>query len=332
MGVFGSACSRDGDGDGAGAGAGELAATRTMSLSVFTPSGPALGTVDEIPPSLRPAFDADGHAAAPADLPMDGESGQTYADYLDENPPRPSAGAATIALLPIGAYPNGFIVEEGAVRLVRSPSLALVSRFIEAWFGLPTRVLPAMSDTLLESMPSREHDGRRQLDARALLDWLRWQRPVDATCMLALTLEDLHDDTAQWLFGYASIDARVGVHSMLRYDPGFDDTHARGPGFRAVIKSRALRVVAHEVAHMFGLRHCLHCLHFRCIMNPIAGLEDLDALPLRLCPVCLRKLWSATGVPLASRWEALWGLGLEIGRPDERQWYADRLRRLERAR
>ncbi len=231
----------------------------------------------------------------------------------------------TIAILPIGEYPRGFVIEYEAVRLVRSPEPAIITRFLEAWFGLPTRMLPAMSDEVLEQLPAREHDGRRQLDAAAVLAWLRERRPVDATCELALTLEDLYADDAEWVFGYASIVERVGVHSMLRYDPGFHDVTARGPEFEHTILRRALRVLAHEGAHMFGLRHCFH---FECLMNPTAGLEDLDRLPLHLCPVCLRKLMSVTGMSIVERWQRLVALCDELSLPDERDWFADRVRAL----
>jgi archaemetzincin len=76
---------------------------------------------------------------------------------------------------------------------------------------------------------------------------------------------------------------------------------------------------------MFGLRHCLH---FECLMNATAGIEDLDRLPLHLCPVCLRKLWSVTGISIVSRWEQLVSLSDELALPAEREWFAARLRAL----
>jgi archaemetzincin len=284
-----------------------------------------LGSLDDIPPELRPAFDERAHRPLPSTVDRDGEAPQTYAEFLAEKPPRPQPGVRTIAILPIGEYPRGFVVEYEAVRLVRSPEPTLIARFLEAWFGLPTRMLPAMSDEVLERLPARELDGRRQLDATAVLEWLRGRRPVDATCVLALTLEDLYADDAAWVFGYASIVERVGVHSMLRYDPGFADVTARGPEFEHTILTRTLRVLAHEVGHMFGLRHCFH---FECLMNPTAGVEDLDRLPLHLCPVCLRKLWSVTGMSIVGRWEQLVGLSDELALPAEREWFAARLRAL----
>jgi archaemetzincin len=286
------------------------------------PSNDPLGSLDEIPLELRPAFDRSVHRPAPRNLPSDGEPPQTYADFLTERAARPGPSNRTLAILPIGDYPRGFVVEYERTHLVRSPEPALLGRFCEAWFGLPTRILPAMSDALLEQLPARERDGRRQLDAEALLIWLQQQLPADCFCVLALTLEDLHQVGAAWIFGLASASTRTAVHSMLRYDPGFANADARPPDFERTILLRALRVVVHETAHMFGLRHCVH---FACVMNPTAGLADLDALPLELCPVCLRKLWTATDLALDARWRALSELAQMLGLEREATWYGERL-------
>lgn len=50
-----------------------------------------------------------------------------------------------------------------------------------------------------------------------------------------------------------------------------------------------MAVVAHEVTHMFGIRHCIH---YKCLMNGSNHLEESSKKPLYLCVVCLRKLQS----------------------------------------
>lgn len=280
-----------------------------------------LGSLAEVPVELRAAFDPSGHRPTPPGLPIGSEPPQSYADFLAEGPMKPEPGRRTLAILPIGEYPRGLLVEYDRTHLVRSPEPALLGRFCEAWFGLPTRILPAMPDELLEQMPARERDGRRQLDAEAMLAWLRAQLPADCFCVLALTLEDLYQPGAAWIFGLASVADRVGIQSMLRYDPGFADADARPPDFEQTILTRALRVVAHELSHAFGLRHCVH---FACVMNPTEGLADLDALPLDVCPVCLRKLWTAIGMSLAERWQALAELARSLELNHDADWYERR--------
>lgn len=273
-----------------------------------------------MPPALRPAFALDLHEPPPRR--RNDEPAQDFATFLDEGPRCPTAPRTAVALLPIGTYPRGFVVEYDRTHVVRSPEPDLLARVARAWFGLEVRVLPALPDDVLESLPSREREGVRQLDAIAMLDSLRPRLPADAACLIALTLEDLFADDAAWVYGYADLREpsapAIAVHSMLRYDPGFVNVEARGPDFEQVIRARALRVLVHELAHLFGLRHCVH---FACIMNATAGIEDVDALPWRLCPVCLRKLWVTTGFDLEGRWRTLATIAGELGLAPEAAWF-----------
>lgn len=51
---------------------------------------------------------------------------------------------------------------------------------------------------------------------------------------------------------------------------------------------RSCSTMVHEIAHMFGLKHCIH---YECTMNGSNGAFESDVVPNRtLCPVCLAKL------------------------------------------
>lgn len=271
-----------------------------------------------------PAPPPPGHEPAPPGLPIGDEPPQDLAAFLAEPRRVLTAQQRTLELLPIGEYPRGFVVEYERVHLVRSPPPELLRRFASAWFGLPVRVLPALSDELLEQQTQREFEGRRQFDAEALLDVLAPQRSADAHSLLALTLEDLWAPTldGQWVFGLAAVEHGLAVHSMLRYDPGLRSADDRPPDFERIICDRALRVFVHELGHLLGLRHCVF---FRCVMNPTAGLPDLDRLPLRLCPICLDKLVAASGVDRRARALALRNLYTELAMSDERAWLNARI-------
>jgi archaemetzincin len=237
------------------------------------------------------------------DVPRGDELPQDLADFLAERRAIASE-ARVLELLPIGEFPRGFVVEYERVHLVRSPAPALLAELAQAWFGLPVRVLTGLPDALLESLPAREFEGRRQLDAEALLDAIEPLRSRDAHALLALTLEDLWAPSlaAQWVFGLAASERGVAIHSMLRYDPGLRDASERPADFERIVRDRAFRVLVHELGHLLGMRHCLH---FRCVMNPTEGLADLDALPLHVCSICTDKLLAATGVDPRARALAL---------------------------
>lgn len=315
-------CSRRDEGEGP-------PETRTKREAPPSPAparvGP-LGSLDDVPEPLRPAFaDAPGHTLPPVALARGDEPAQDFPRFLAEQPPELSPARSTLALLPIGEYPRGFIVEYDSVRLVRSPAPELLAEVVAAWFGLPVRVLPAIPDDELEGLPIREQDGRRQLDAAAMIEWLGPRKPKDCACLLALTLEDLYaapEPESAFVFGYASTQARVGVHSMLRYDPGFADVTRRPPDFQQRILERGIRVICHELAHLFGLRHCIH---YACVMNPTAGVRDLDELPWRLCPVCLRKLWTVADFDIAERWRELTAIAAAHELDAEQAWFTARL-------
>ena len=48
-----------------------------------------------------------------------------------------------------------------------------------------------------------------------------------------------------------------------------------------------LKVLTHELCHLYGLTHCFY---FSCAMNESNTIEEAVTQPLFLCPICLRKL------------------------------------------
>ncbi|MBW2732075.1 MAG: hypothetical protein JRH20_06745 [Deltaproteobacteria bacterium] len=68
----------------------------------------------------------------------------------------------------------------------------------------------------------------------------------------------------------------LGIYSLARFGK------ERGP-----LLKRALKLSAHEIGHMFGLKHCVF---YECVMNGVNSRAEMDRSPLHLCPVCLSKL------------------------------------------
>jgi hypothetical protein len=50
---------------------------------------------------------------------------------------------------------------------------------------------------------------------------------------------------------------------------------------------RAGKLVVHELAHVYGIDHCIH---YHCVMNGTGHLVEEFSAPAHLCAVCLRKL------------------------------------------
>ena len=63
-------------------------------------------------------------------------------------------------------------------------------------------------------------------------------------------------------------------------------------------------------------------------MNGSNHLGEADSRPMHLCPVCLRKLHSATGLDIASREERLGAFFKANGFPEAAAWSERRARQL----
>ena len=71
-------------------------------------------------------------------------------------------------------------------------------------------------------------------------------------------MEDLYPEpTWNFVFGQASLRERVAVFSFARYDPAFYG-QKRTADHQTVLLHRSCKVLTHETAHMFGLKHCIN--------------------------------------------------------------------------
>jgi len=251
------------------AAAGSLARLPARLQAAFTP-GP-----DDVP--VPPPDASDWLAHHP-------DEGQTYAQFVQHRQHKPTATRRTIAVKPLG-------------KLTATAPLATIMDFAARFFMLPVaRRLTSPIESLKPT--SRIHDGRRQYLTDSVIDALIPFVPADAYCMIAVTMDDLYPgDDWNFVFGEARFHDRVGVYSFARYDPAFyGDPH--GPATKSLILRRCLKLMVHEIGHMFAMRHCIH---YACVMNGSNHLEETDRSPLHLCPVCLRKLHSSVGFDVAER-------------------------------
>jgi archaemetzincin len=273
------------------------AATPARAAGRFSPPDDAerrdaLGSLDDLPPALRAAFEptADDRpipAPGPDDwLTAHPEGGQSFNLYVRLRPNLPTTRRSKIYLLPLD-------FTAGA----DTPKFAVLADFTARYFQLPAVRGDALTMRDLAAH-SRSRGTYRQYYTRDILDALRSRVPADAYCLIAVTTLDLYPDPDwNFVFGQATLSERVGVYSLARYDPAFFGD-PRGPDIRALILRRSLKVLAHEVGHMFGIRHCTH---FHCVMNGSNHLDESDASPLHPCPICLRKLHYAVDFDPAER-------------------------------
>jgi archaemetzincin len=258
----------------------------------------ALGSLENVPPVLKRLLTPDDdfppiHAPGNGDwLTSHPERGQTFIGYCTAGFNRPNAVRNVIYLLPLGDFPPD-----------SSPPLEDLRAYAEAYFQLSVKILTAVPiDEDKLSPRTNEYTQKRQLLSTGILSYLKTQLPSDAYCLLGVTMEDLYPAPAwNYVFGQASLTNRVGIYSFARYDPAFFGK-ARPPDYRLLILQRSCKVLAHETAHMFGLPHCIY---FECLMDGSNNLEETDAGPHHLCPVCLRKLHYNVQFNRVTRYEEL---------------------------
>jgi len=101
------------------------------------------------------------------------------------------------------------------------------------------------------------------------------------------------------------------VSTPPRHSPESDEGKENGEGQGgeekeggggSIVLRRACAVLAHEICHLLGIRHCIY---FACCMQGSNHLQEDDARPLALCPIDLRKLQTSLKFDAAARHRAL---------------------------
>jgi archaemetzincin len=265
-----------------------------------------------LPAELRRFFTAEDFAPLVEPRPGDWlaefkEPGQTFVSYLAARPNLPDAVRGVLYIQPIGSLG------------LHAPSLDLLARFTGIYFGLPVKVLPAATVAEVGATTRiNPHTEAPQMLAPEVLTWLKPQIPDDAFAVIALTEVDLYpEEDWNFVFGLGSFKERVGVYSLARYHPRFYGKEVGGAEARRLILRRTLKVMAHEIGHMFGIRHCTH---FDCVMNGSNSINEADRRSMNLCPVDLRKIHYATGFDIRARYAALHELYDSLDLAGEASW------------
>ena len=272
----------------------------------------AIGETSQLTPPLRRAFDPAGDFTpmrdpAPDDwLAQHPEAPQTFDDFLRADTRVPGPQRNVIYLLPLGEFPR------------EAPALGSLSAIVHAFFQLEVRVLPAVT---LAEVPAKRRihatTKKRQLLAPDVLTWLTRRLPDDAFGLMAVTMEDLYpQESWNFVFGMASLRDRVGVQSFARQDPAFFGD-PREEGWQALMLRRATWTLVHEIAHMFGLSHCVH---WECVVAGSNHQAEADRRPLHPCPVCLRKLHSSIEFDPAVREQEVARVLEQLEITDEAAW------------
>jgi len=237
----------------------------------------------------------------------------------------------------------------------RAPNLDDIVRYTEAFFsGCRVRVakkrVKLKTKVLTEN--SREGgEGQLQICAGDITDYLLKRKLAkEVVCQVAVTMVDIYPikDEIAWnfVFGQAIPMDCVGVFSFSRYADGFpvewnDDLDIKAGDYdkvnadsqpldaeaKKLLFKRSCKVLAHEIGHIFGIKHCIY---YQCLMNGSNHLRESDEKPISYCPIDLRKLQNALKFNVLERQQKLQALWTEFGWTEEAAWGKQRLMNLEK--
>lgn len=247
------------------------------------------------------------------------EREQTFDEFVNSAPLRPDASKRAIYLQPV----EHFVPEQ-------SPPLDVLRDYVQAYFTLPVQVLPMLMQEE-ETFTTRfnPHTGTQQFLTTDILLALKHYLPVDAFCVIAITMQDLYPDPDwDFVFGQSSVADRVSVFSIVRHDPAFYGI-PRDEGYRNVLLRRSSKVLIRELGHLFGLGPCIS---YSCSQNGSHHLQENDARPMHLCPNCLKKLHHQIGFDVMTRYRDLYQFYRKIGFKEEMRWTQHRFTKLVQGR
>ena len=156
-------------------------------------------------------------------------------------------------------------------------------------------------------------DETLQFEAKEIITALSPYKNRSTFAVLGMTNLDLYKEDWDFVAGLANQETCTGVFSFYRMDPDFDDgTDWKCKGNEKLVwLKRSCRVMVHELAHMFGLKHCIY---YNCLMNGSNGpFEGVRAPDQTLCPVCLAKLQMNMKFDCKARYESLIKVSMELG-------------------
>ena len=125
---------------------------------------------------------------------------------------------------------------------------------------------------------------RGQLFASTLTARVRRAYPESGDAnLLAITAFDLYKTSHRFIFGDADEAQLVAIVSIYRLRPEFYGEPADGN----LVFQRTLKECAHELGHVFGLRHCYNA---RCAMYYSNSIFETDNKMPHFCEGCDRRL------------------------------------------
>ncbi len=206
-----------------------------------------------------------------------GEPGESFGAYV-------AGYKRATAVRYIRIYPLGTLSKRSR------KAMDLAAEYLEIAFSSEVAIMEPLS-----TMPGSYNSHYGQYDANAILNGMMQGNGVESAYHLnvAVTDTDLYAGKLSFVFGYADYVSHVAVVSLARLVAKKDTP---------LSERRLLKLLRHEIGHMYGMAHCTHP---ECIMRGANSREEADSIPLNMCPSCAAKLAFRIGDDGRERNEAL---------------------------
>eukprot|EP01084_Bolivina_argentea_P056070 102674_1 len=153
--------------------------------------------------------------------------------------------------------------------------------------------------------------------------------------LIGICFKDLYNNYLSEVYGIAYYDKGVAACSLMPEKKGIKFNKRN----KLLHFKRKLKVLIHEIGHLFGLGHCKQ---FLCVMNGTnhnenaQDVNDIDKEPVSLCPICLNSVYlsicysNVKKMDLLNRYKQLQYLFGQFGLKKEELWYMERVQFLQR--
>lgn len=237
--------------------------------------------------AIEPFFKVMGEPSQDEWLASFKEGGQTFEQYINNNPTLPTAERRTLYIQPIGKF------NRKQLEIIQ-----ITAEFMQKFFNLPVKLLPEKKfeePLSLKNYRINQFSKIKQIRTGYVLEEiLQPNLSEDAAALIAFTNEDLFPDkNFNYVFGQASLENRVGIWSLFRLGDDAD--------FEKFLK-RTLKVAVHETGHMFSISHCTK---YECVMSGTNHLGETDKRPIDACPECMAKICWMSDYEPRQRYENL---------------------------
>jgi archaemetzincin len=178
---------------------------------------------------------------------------------------------------------DNFFVAVLPLGRVAAAELSFIEHVMRNLFHIKVRILSAIE------IPEEYYNiDRHQYNASQLLDFVLARIPKDAGLIIGVLNQSIFlENAGRFIFGYAYIKNGAAIYSTKEIHFGLPQT-IEGIKLK---QSRSLRVILHEVGHLFGLSGWPHCKNNNCVMREVvSAVWALDNLSRMYCDECLTRI------------------------------------------